>query len=651
VVPPAPTNTAPPTISGTAQQGKTLTESHGTWTGEPTGFTYQWLRCNGEGTGCAAITGATAQSYVLRAADVEHTLRVQETASNAGGAGAPATSEATSAVLPLPPENSSPPTISGTPQQGQTLTDVNGSWTNNPTAYTYQWLQCDSLGAGCQPITGATSQTYLVTRADVGHTLVVQETASNAGGTGAPAVSEPTPVILPAGGEPTSSSPPTITGSAKQGQTLTEHPGSWTGEPNEFAYRWLRCDGAGNGCQPITGATSQTYALVEADVGHTLRVTEEASNFFGTGAATSAATSAVAPLAPTNSSPPTITGSAQQGQTLTEHHGTWTGEPTSFAYQWVQCDEAGSNCSPISGATGATYVATSADVGHALRVQESASNAGGTGGPVSSAATAAVLPAAPENVTAPTISGTARQGQTLTENHGTWTNSPSAYAYQWLQCDSLGGACLPIAGAKSQTYVPAAGDVGHTLAVQETASNAGGSSAPATSASTAVVAAQQQEAATFGNATVGTSTVTSAANEKRVSRYALPVSGSVSKLSVYLAPTETSGQQVMEGVIYSDAGGAPQALLAVSQQLTFLSTNAAGWYDLAFATPVHLSAGSYWIGVLIGPSGKVAGFRYKTVAKSRDSNANKYAAGPSEPFGTPTVDGKQTSLFATYTPE
>jgi hypothetical protein len=94
-----PTNTSPPTITGTAQQERTLTEAHGQWTNEPlTGYAYQWLRCESSGGGCKEIPGATKQSYEAAFADVGHTLRVQESASNAGGTSAAATSEATAVV-------------------------------------------------------------------------------------------------------------------------------------------------------------------------------------------------------------------------------------------------------------------------------------------------------------------------------------------------------------------------------------------------------------------------------------------------------------------------------------------------------------------------------------------------------------------------
>jgi hypothetical protein len=218
----------------------------------------------------------------------------------------------------------------------------------------------------------------------------------------------------------------------------------------------------------------------------------------------------------------------------------------------------------------------------------------------------------------------------------------------WLQCDSLGTSCLPIPGATTQTYVLVSGDVGHTIEVQETASNAGGTSAAATSSPTAVVTASA--AATFGKTTVGGSPDYFVAERKRVNRYALGASGSVTKLSIYLAPAGPAGQQALKGVIYADSSGAPAALLASSEQLTFSSTGAAGWYDLTFSSPVKLAAGNYWIGVLTGATAGVAGFRFDSVSASRDYNSNSFASGPTNPFGAVTTDAEQMSLYATYTP-
>src|SRR5207244_6064958 len=132
-------------------------------------------------------------------------------------------------------------------------------------------------------------------------------------------------------------------------------------------------------------------------------------------------------------------------------------------------------------------------------------------------------------------------------------------------------------------------------------------------------------------------------------RYALATPAPVTKLSIYLERGAASGQQVMKGIIYSDASGSPASLLGVSAQLTFTSASAAGWYDLTFSTPVTLAAGNYWIGVLSGPTAKVARYRFAKLTGSRDHNSNKYTAGPSNPFGSVTTNDKQLSLYATYT--
>ncbi|MEA2209535.1 MAG: hypothetical protein QOF54_2012, partial [Solirubrobacteraceae bacterium] len=190
-------------------------------------------------------------------------------------------------------------------------------------------------------------------------------------------------------------------------------------------------------------------------------------------------------------------------------------------------------------------------------------------------------------------------------------------------------------------------DLGHRIEVQEIASNAGGESSASTSEPTAVVTAAAP--ATFGKTSVGASSDYFVAERKRVNRYALASAGSVSKLSIYLAPTGTAGQQVLKGLIYADSASAPAALLATSTQLTFSSTGAAGWYDLTFSSPVKLAAGNYWIGVLTGATAGVAGFRFDSVSGSRDYNSNTFASGPTNPFGAVTVDSEQTSLYATYT--
>src|ERR671926_510213 len=132
-----PQATGEPTISGTPIVGNILTASNGSFSGTgPFNYTYRWLRCpsrgsGGNGEGCTAISGATFKRYTVRHADVGHRLRVRVTASNSDGT-ATATSNATgvvqSAASAGPPRNTASPSISGTPQVGQTLTANTGSW-------------------------------------------------------------------------------------------------------------------------------------------------------------------------------------------------------------------------------------------------------------------------------------------------------------------------------------------------------------------------------------------------------------------------------------------------------------------------------------------------------------------------------------------
>jgi hypothetical protein len=199
-----PKNTAEPRIIGAAVEGRRLTTTNGTWSGTtPFTFTYRWVRCDTSGGGtngvnCTPISGETGRTYVLRPADVGQRVRVRVTARNAEGS-ATATSNATevvrSAAVAGPPRNTAPPTISGTPQVGQTLTANQGTWVGGqPMTFTYRWRRCDRTGASCSDISGATAKTYTLTSADEGTTLRVRVTARNSRGS-APGTSAPTGVV------------------------------------------------------------------------------------------------------------------------------------------------------------------------------------------------------------------------------------------------------------------------------------------------------------------------------------------------------------------------------------------------------------------------------------------------------------------------
>jgi uncharacterized repeat protein (TIGR01451 family) len=156
---------------------------------------------------------------------------------------------------------------------------------------------------------------------------------------------------------------------------------------------------------------------------------------------------------------------------------------------------------------------------------------------------------------------------------------------------------------------------------------------------------------TCGKTTVGKVTDDLVANEKRVNRCVLPFNALVSELTEYLSPTTFKGQELIKGVIYANSAGKPAALLGVTEQLTFKSTQAAGWYALKFAAPVKLTAGTYWIGVITGNTGKVAAEHYDKVLNAEDYNANTYTSGPSNPFGSFKTTSEEMSLYATFTPE
>jgi hypothetical protein len=212
------------------------------------------------------------------------------------------------AVRTVAPVNTAPPTISGTPTVGQTLTASDGTWSNAPTSFAYQWLRCNGGGNSCADVANGTQKTYTLVGADAGRTMRVRVTATNADGSTS-AQSAQTAAVAPAtsSAAPKNTAPPTISGTPKVGQQLTANPGSWSGSPTSFAYQWQRCDADVATCFNIIGATSKTYGVPTGDLGYRLRVIVTARNAKGQATATSAITTIVAPAVTITNHRPTMT--------------------------------------------------------------------------------------------------------------------------------------------------------------------------------------------------------------------------------------------------------------------------------------------------------------------------------------------------------
>lgn len=261
-----------------------------------------------------------------------------------------------------PPVNIDLPSIGGSFQVGEVLIASQGSWTQFPTGYTYQWNR------GGVAISGATSSSYTLVSADYNTIITVTVTATNSAGS-TNATSDPTSQILPAA--PINTVAPVLSGIYGIGNTLSLTNGTWTGQGTiTYSYYWER-DGV-----LIAGATANTYQVVSADADHVIQGFVIGENAGGMRTAGSNMSLPIVPV-PLNTSPPTITGIPKVNEILTAHSGTWTGSPT-FTYQWKRAGVA------ISGATASTYTLVVADLGVSITVTVTGTNISGSANATSS---------------------------------------------------------------------------------------------------------------------------------------------------------------------------------------------------------------------------------------------------------------------------
>jgi hypothetical protein len=522
-----PSNTAAPTISGSAREGQTLTANRGTWAGtSPITYGYQWRRCERTGAGCTDIAGATSATYTAVTADVNSILRVVVAATNSLG-NANATSAA-SGVVGAASAGGQPPVTTGL----QLWFDANAESYGDGDQVT-QWSDRSGFG---RDLTAASSSAAPIYRAASinGRASVEFDGSSSLMKTYNSTFTLPQPTTFFIVYKSLDVATPgheayildsrdsanrqlfglgPFTNTELYANTDIELPTPypfpdyqiWSGTldgSNSAGYRnnVLVASGYAGGGTLGTGFTMGGLSTAGTG-GYLLSHSFVAEVLYYQGPMSLANREATTdwlntkykvigpPSPPANTTAPAISGTAKDGSTLTSSTGTWTGSaPITYGYQWQRCNSGGGSCSNIAGAQSATYGASNADIGSTLRVTVTGTNSVGNA-TAQSAATAVVTAAAPSNSALPTITGSARDGQTLTADKGTWSGtSPIGYAYQWQRCSAAGASCANIASATNQTYGLGGADIGSTVRVVVTASNSIGSTS-ANSQVTSVVGA------------------------------------------------------------------------------------------------------------------------------------------------------------------
>ncbi|HEX3932160.1 MAG TPA: CHAP domain-containing protein [Nocardioides sp.] len=443
-------NTASPTVTGTAQVGKKLKATRGTWSGKHLTYSFQWL-ANG-----TAIKGATSKTFVPTAGQLGQQIRAKVTATKSGAHSGTARSHATSGVAKGVFVNSSAPAVAGTAQVGIPLAASKGTWTGKG-AFAYQWY------AAGEPVAGATAATFTPSADELGDALQVRVSVSAPGYKTGHLRSAVTPDVVP--GEFTATSPPVVSGVAQVDQPLTATAGAWD-PAGRLTYQWLA------GGKPISGATGSSYTPTADDVRKeiAIQVTVHLRGY-DDAVATSVPTDAVAPGTFLNSEAPSISGTAQVGVPLTADKGSWSPRAT-IAYQWLVDGQ------PVPGATGKTYTPAPEDLGEQVTVSVTASRPGYLTSTLLSDHSAAVLPGVMSNLKVPVVAGRAVVGRVLTADNGKWSIRPDSFRYQWY------AGHTKIAGATDPTFHPTAAQAGQRIHVVVTARHQGYTSLGATSGRT-----------------------------------------------------------------------------------------------------------------------------------------------------------------------
>lgn len=460
----APTNTVAPQVPGPLLAGLVTTGAVGAWDGaEPVDYTFQW-QYRPDGGSWEDVADATSADIVPSQQWVSagH-VRLAVTATNWAGS-ATAYSDAYQ-VEPGVAHPVTKPAVTGSLMDGHQLTAAPGTWqAAAPSTKTTSWLRCSDVDS-CETIDGATSGSYTVSSADVGHHIVVVETVTNAHGS-TTSKSAPSEKIVAA--PPAMVTAPQVAGSSVGGGQLTATPGTWTGTgPLSMSYRWQMYHE--HGWAYVAGADSATWNLPAHLAGALVRVEVTATNSAGKAAATSLST-IVKAGAPYNTVPPSLSGDTVDGETLTLDVGEWTAAaPYTTTVQWERCVIDG-GCTPVADSDGSTFVLSADDIGFELRASVTITNTYGS----ATKFTPRTMPvtAEPLDGPPPTVSGTPRVGSVLEATMGTWSGSGDVtVTWQWQRCDADATACEPIADATASEYTVKPGDVGTALRAVATVSS------------------------------------------------------------------------------------------------------------------------------------------------------------------------------------
>ena len=292
------------------------------------------------------------------------------------------------------------------------------------------------------------------------------------------------------GGAPSNVSYPTInlqSGDSQPvvGHFLTASVGTWNGAfPITYSYQWKRCDASDrlNGtCVDIVGATSSFYTPSITDAGSRLRVQVTAKNAQGSAAQNSESSGVVIALAPKLQVTPPITPTSPVVDTpMTVGTGSWAGStPIAFSYSWRRCNPVGDfeSCVAVPGATTATYTPTTADIGFSFRVWITGANVAGSDTGITNHTYPVVDKQhfAPSAQVTPSVVGVAGIGRQLTANIGSFDgDEPLKTTFNWQRCDATGAACRVITKVRKFVYYPTVADVGFTLRLAVTTTNAYG---------------------------------------------------------------------------------------------------------------------------------------------------------------------------------